>query len=118
MCQSKQRIIHTHASDRELGKIYQPEIALHAGPNQVSAALLNLTLDKAKLAQRKDWLMGLKAGYETSLQPPAQNSPVDMAAVMSWLQANLPDDVIITNGAGNFALWPNKVFSYGANQSR
>ena len=113
----KQRIIHTHASDRELGKIYQPEIALHAGPNQVSAALLNLTLDKAKLAQRKDWLMGLKAGYETSLQPPAQNSPVDMAAVMSWLQANLPDDVIITNGAGNFALWPNKVFSYGANQS-
>ena len=35
----KQRIIQTHASDRELGKIYQPEIALHAGPNQVSAAL-------------------------------------------------------------------------------
>ena len=57
--------------------------------------------------------MGLKAAYETSLQPPAQDSPVDMAAVMSWLQANLPDDVIITNGAGNFALWPNKVFPMG-----
>ena len=113
----KQQIIQTHASDRELGKIYQPELALHAGPNQVSAALMDLKLDKAKSAQRRAWLSGLKASYNASLQPPVQDSPVDMAAVMSWLQANLPDDVIITNGAGNFALWPNKVFAYGANQT-
>lgn len=113
----KQRIIQTHASDRELGKIYQPEIAFHAGPNQVSSALLDISLDGAKSAQRKDWLGSLKSGYESSLHPPPQDSPVDMAAVMSWLQDNLADDVIITNGAGNFALWPNKVFCYGPNQS-
>ena len=113
----KQHIIQTHASDRELGKIYQPEIALHAGPNQVSSALTHLQLDTTKSAQRRDWIAGLKASYEASLQPAAQNSPVDMAAVMSWLQDNLADDVIITNGAGNFALWPNKVFSYGAKQT-
>ena len=35
---------------------------------------------------------------------------------MGWLQTHLDEDVIITNGAGNFALWPNKVFSYGAKQ--
>ena len=39
-----------------------------------------------------------------------------MSAVMGWLQTHLDEDVIITNGAGNFALWPNKVFSYGAKQ--
>ena len=113
----KQRIIQTHASDAEIGKIYQPELAIHAGPNRFSAALLEMTLDGSNLAQRADWLAGLKTAYQASLRPPAQNSPVDMAAVMAWLQDNLPDDVIITNGAGNFALWPNKVFCYGQGQS-
>lgn len=113
----KQRIIQTHACDREIGKIYQPEIAFHAGPNQFSAALMNVSLDGPGSKKRKDWLASLKADYKASIQPPAQDSPVDMAAVMSWLQDNLPDDVIITNGAGNFALWPNKVFSYGKKQS-
>ena len=113
----KQRIIQTHASDRELGKIYQPDIAFHAGPNAFSAALMDISLEGTGSDKRKDWLTGLKADYIQSLQPAAQDSPVDMAAVMAWLQDNLPDDVIITNGAGNFALWPNKVFAYGANQS-
>ena len=113
----KQRIIQTHASDRELGKIYQPEVALHAGPNLVSAALQQIKLDDTKAAQRNAWLANLRTAYEASLKPPTQNSPVDMAAVMSWLQDNVPHDVIITNGAGNFALWPNKVFCYGPDQS-
>jgi acetolactate synthase-1/2/3 large subunit len=36
-----------------------------------------------------------------------------MGIVMQWLQENLPDDVIITAGAGNFSIWPNKLFRYG-----
>jgi acetolactate synthase-1/2/3 large subunit len=28
-----------------------------------------------------------------------------MAGVMDWLEANLPDDAICTNGAGNYATW-------------
>ena len=37
-----------------------------------------------------------------------------MAEGMRWLEANLPDDVIITNGAGNFSIWNGKLFRYGA----
>jgi acetolactate synthase-1/2/3 large subunit len=36
-----------------------------------------------------------------------------MGHVMAYLQAHLPEDVIITNGAGNFAIWPNKQFKFG-----
>jgi len=28
----------------------------------------------------------------------------------------LPDDAILTNGAGNFAIWPNKLFKFGPRQ--
>ncbi|MEM6375162.1 MAG: thiamine pyrophosphate-dependent enzyme, partial [Pseudomonadota bacterium] len=33
--------------------------------------------------------------------------------VSRYLRETLPDDVIITNGAGNFTAWPNKFFLYG-----
>jgi acetolactate synthase-1/2/3 large subunit len=36
-----------------------------------------------------------------------------MAAVMEHLRSTLPDDAILTNGAGNFAVWPNKYFAFG-----
>mgnify|MGYP001092729669 CR=1 FL=1 len=37
-----------------------------------------------------------------------------MVAVSAWLRENLPADAILTNGAGNFTVWPNKFFRFGA----
>ena len=39
-----------------------------------------------------------------------------MAAIMAGLRDTLPDDVILTNGAGNFAIWPNRFFRFGPGQ--
>jgi acetolactate synthase-1/2/3 large subunit len=36
-----------------------------------------------------------------------------MVAISAWLRDNLPGDVILTNGAGNFTVWPNKFFKFG-----
>ena len=33
--------------------------------------------------------------------------------VMAWLRHELPADVTVTNGAGNFTVWPNKFMLYG-----
>ncbi|MEY4873217.1 MAG: hypothetical protein RLZZ563_2547 [Pseudomonadota bacterium] len=102
-----QRLIHVHGSDREIGKIYQPEIGLHAGPNAFAAAL------RPVMGGWATWRAKARAGYEASFAAPAQPSPVDMVAVMAWLQDALPEDAILTNGAGNFAVWPNKFFRFG-----
>ena len=39
-----------------------------------------------------------------------------MGEVMRHLQAELPDDAILTNGAGNFAIWTNKHFRFTGRQ--
>ncbi|MGB2206465.1 MAG: thiamine pyrophosphate-dependent enzyme, partial [Candidatus Puniceispirillaceae bacterium] len=52
--------------------------------------------------------------YLSSFEVAAQNSPVDMGEVMKILADILPDDVIITHGAGNFALWPNRFMKFGS----
>ncbi|MFZ1513556.1 MAG: thiamine pyrophosphate-dependent enzyme, partial [Tabrizicola sp.] len=40
-------------------------------------------------------------------------SPVDMGPVMAHVRAVLPKDAILTNGAGNFTVWPNKFYKFG-----
>ena len=102
-----QKLIHVHPSDREIGKVYQPALGIHAGPNAFAAALSPVKGDWA------GWRANARKSYEASFSAPAQPSPVDMAAVMEHLRAVLPDDVILTNGAGNFTVWPNKFFKFG-----
>ncbi|ETW14122.1 thiamine pyrophosphate protein [Roseivivax marinus] len=106
----RQRIIHVHQSADEIGKVYRPALGLHASHDAVARSL---TPSKA---DRGTWRTEARAAFEASLDVPAQPSPVDMAAVMAHLAEVLPEDAIVTNGAGNFAIWPNKVFAYGPGQ--
>jgi acetolactate synthase I/II/III large subunit len=103
----KQKIIHVHGSDREIGKIYIPTIGIQAGPNAFAAALTPVK------GNWGDWRARARAAFEATFALPAQPSPVDMVQVMAHLSEVLPEDVILTNGAGNFTIWPNKFFKFG-----
>ncbi|MEO9822988.1 MAG: thiamine pyrophosphate-binding protein [Paracoccaceae bacterium] len=108
----RQMLIHTHTSAAELGKIYQPDIAINAGPNAVASALAGLSVK----GDWSDWCADARARYEATFDLPPHPGPVDMREVMKHLQSHLPDDAIVTNGAGNFSIWNNKYFRYGPDQ--
>jgi acetolactate synthase-1/2/3 large subunit len=105
--QPRQKIIHVHASTAEIGKIYIPTLGIPAGPNAFVAALSPVQGDWAA------WRARARADYEATFTLPAQPSPVDMGIVTAHLRDVLPEDVILTNGAGNFTSWPNKFFKFG-----
>lgn len=102
-----QKLIHVHGSDRELGKIYQPTLGIHAGPNAFAAALSPVHGDWAQ------WRAQARADWEAGMDLPPQPSPVDMGLASAHLRDVLPKDAILTNGAGNFTVWPNKFYKYG-----
>ncbi|GGF44055.1 thiamine pyrophosphate TPP-binding domain-containing protein [Aliidongia dinghuensis] len=102
-----QKLIHVHGSDREIGKIYVPWIGIHAGPNAFAAALTPVAGNWA------EWRAQARQDYAATFNAPVQPGPVDMVAVTAWLREHLPEDVILTNGAGNFTVWPNKFFQFG-----
>lgn len=102
-----QKLIHVHGSDREIGKIYQPVLGIQAGPNGFAAALVPVRGGWGA------WRAKARAAFEASFDVPVQPSPVDMVAAMAHLRGLLPEDVILTNGAGNFTVWPNKFFKFG-----
>jgi acetolactate synthase-1/2/3 large subunit len=107
-----QMLIHVHVSDRELGKIYQPDIAIHASADRFARDLAEAPV-KGGWAE---WRKAARQGYEATFELPAQPGPVDMTEVMAHLRRRLPDDAILTNGAGNFAIWSNKYFRFGPSQ--
>jgi len=104
-------LVHSHASDLELGKIYQPDLPIHAGPNALCKVLAQLDLR----GNWQGWATAQRRAYEASMALPARETPLDMGGVLAHLQETLPDNAILTNGAGNFAIWHNKFFRYGAN---
>ncbi len=105
----KQKLIHVHISEHELGKIYQPDVAIQSCPNAFAQAI-------AAHLVRGDWSAWrseAKAAWERGFDLADLPSPVDMGKVTAYLNDTLADDVILTNGAGNFAVWPNKFFKFG-----
>lgn len=103
----RQRLIHVHASAAEIGKIYRPTLGIQAGPNEFAAALAPMRGDRA------GWRAAARAAWEAGFDLPPLPSPVDMGAVTAHLRAVLPEDAILTNGAGNFSVWPNKFYRFG-----
>lgn len=107
-----QKLIHVHVSDRELGKVYIPDLAVQAGPNAFAAALA----ERSVRGDWGDWRANARAGFEASFDLPDLPSPVDMGKVTAYLRDRLPADAVLTNGAGNFTVWPNKFFKFGPGQ--
>jgi acetolactate synthase-1/2/3 large subunit len=55
----KQRLVHVHSSDREIGKIYAADVPVHAGPNQFAAAVKGLQVD----GSWADWCKAARESY-------------------------------------------------------
>ena len=105
-----QALIHVHASEAELGKVYRPVLGIHADPGAFMAALEPVEGGWAA------WRRAARADWEAGFALPDQPSAVDMGKVIAHLQAVLPDDAILTSGAGNFAVWPGYFFRFGPGQ--
>jgi acetolactate synthase-1/2/3 large subunit len=101
-------IVHVHADPDELGRVYAPDTAIAANASSVVQHLA-----RAEPAGNwADWTSDARADYEAWIAP--QESPGDLKQeeIIKWLSDNLPDDTILTNGAGNYAAWLHRYFVY------
>jgi acetolactate synthase-1/2/3 large subunit len=106
----KQRLIHVHPDPEELGRVYQPELAIAATPGSFLAAM------NAMPAQATPAARSAAAGAAADLRAWRSPRPVpgalDLWQVVLWLDERLPDDAILTNGAGNFSTWLHRLYRY------
>ncbi|HEX7328553.1 MAG TPA: thiamine pyrophosphate-binding protein [Casimicrobiaceae bacterium] len=107
----KQALIHVHPGSDELGRVYQPRVAILSTPG----AFLSAIDARAARAADPDPSMSparAHADYEAWRAPRPVAGAVDLWRIVRWLDEHLDDDVIVANGAGNFATWMHRLFRY------
>jgi acetolactate synthase-1/2/3 large subunit len=107
-----QALIHIHPDPNELGRVYQPRLAIACGLADFSNALR--TVDLGDNEARRSWLRDARAAYVKFSTPPQSSAAnyVDLAAIVGWLSDHLPDDALVSNGAGNYTVWVHRYFRY------
>jgi len=109
----KQKLVHIHADSFELGRVYQAALPIHAGVEAGAAMLAALPAPAAK--PWKDWTTGARAEHEAFVTPPkphAELTGVDLGAAMAHLNQVLPEDAMLSNGAGNYTVWLHRFYAY------
>jgi acetolactate synthase-1/2/3 large subunit len=66
----------------------------------------------ALLALRQDITRAANEAYRAWSTPKPNPGAVQLGSLVLWLRERLPDDVIVTNGAGNYTGWVHRFFRF------
>ncbi len=106
----RQTLIHVHPGSGELGRVYQPAIAIAATPG---AFLASIDGTRSRPMAPREPATQAHDDYEAWRAPRAVPGAVDLWQIVRWLDERLPENAILANGAGNYATWVHRVFRYG-----
>jgi acetolactate synthase-1/2/3 large subunit len=105
-----QKLVHIHPGAEELGRVYQGDLMINAtmtAAAQALAALPRVTGENVGATTAE-----ANADYRAWQGRKEVPGPVQMWEVIQRLDATLPADAIVTNGAGNYATWVHRFHRY------
>ena len=109
-----QALVHIYPDAEELGRVYQATLAINAGMPQFASRLAMMI--PVEEPPWRDQLASAREEYEAWQQRPAvyanAHPAIDLWEVVQTLRRAVPDDAIITNGAGNFSGWAHRFWRY------
>ncbi|HVJ34018.1 MAG TPA: thiamine pyrophosphate-binding protein [Terriglobia bacterium] len=105
-----QPLVHVHADPEELGRVYQAVLPVNSGMAQF--AHMAAALGKIDHTAWDAWTESARADYLENMKHFPVPGAVQMGDIMQYLRGHLPDDTIITNGAGNYATWAHRFYQY------
>ena len=114
----RQPLVHVHPDPEELGRVYQATLAINAGMRSFAALLAALEPTMADdLRRRREALVdAARADYAAwQAEPPvfaARPEALNLWRFVRLLEARLPRDFLLANGAGNFATWGHRFHRY------
>ena len=107
----RQTLVQVHAGEGEIGRVYHPALGIQAAPTCLAATLESL--QPPNEVPWRDATAQARADYlDWTGTAPSAPGPVNMAEIVLWLRDRLPRDAIVTNGAGNYAIWPGRFYRF------
>ena len=110
------KVVHIHPGPEEIGRIYKPHLGIACSPISFVNALDN-ALKGLNTKPSSENQINTNQAHEDYLEwgnmpLEAPNSGVDLTSAFRSLRENLEPNTIITNGAGNYAVWGHRLFRF------
>lgn len=109
----RQKVIHIHPDEHEIGRIIQPDVAIVA--TTADAMQLLLSLPSVPVPAWSQWTSRARAAHLSFCDAPPRHADatgVDLAVAVNHLRKHFPDSAIVANGAGNYSVWLHRFFPY------
>jgi acetolactate synthase-1/2/3 large subunit len=106
----RQRFVHVYPAPDEIGRVFQPDLAIASSvAGFAAAANLMKPLDAKRWTA---WRAAARKEFLASTEPPTTSFPLDLGRVLADLRKRLPADFIVTLDAGNFTGWLHRFLTY------
>ena len=105
-----QGLVHVYPDPEELGRVYQPDLAINAAVGPFTA-LARQSL-QADTAAWDAWTEAARREYEDWIVPRQSPGPLNLSQIFHDLREAAPADTIFTSDAGNFAGWAGRYFPF------
>jgi acetolactate synthase I/II/III large subunit len=103
-------LIHVHSDATELGRLYHPTLAIQSSMPAIAAALA--TMPALSAPAWRDSVAEARANYVAWQAPRPMVGALDLWQVVAALRTRLPENAIVTNGAGNYTVWLHRLYRY------
>jgi acetolactate synthase I/II/III large subunit len=104
-----QKLVHIHPGAEELNSVFHPEIAIQSSIGPVVEALAAIKLSATPWAAET---AQARLDYEEWITPLEDGASVNLSRIFYHISQEVPEDTIITNGAGNYAGWLHRFFQH------
>jgi acetolactate synthase-1/2/3 large subunit len=105
----RQSLIHIHPGAEELGRVFQPALAVNASIGEAARMLKSIRVENPAWAGQAE---AAHAEFEVFSTPVEVERGVNLSKVFAELSGLVKKDAIVTNGAGNYAAWLHRFFKH------
>ena len=108
--ETDQDLIHIMPGAEELGRVYNPDLGINSSLRQFCKMARELApVDNSAWASEA--AIG-NADYLERIKPTDAPGDVNMSEIVSWLSNRMPEDGVVTHGAGNYSVWVTRFFQH------
>jgi acetolactate synthase I/II/III large subunit len=105
-----QTLVHVHADPNELGRVFRADVPVVSASREFLAAVQGLGVVDG--AARSEWVESAHEAFLASLRHRRGPGELDLGDVLEHLREHMPDDAILTNGAGNYTVWCHRFYAF------
>jgi acetolactate synthase I/II/III large subunit len=109
----RQTLVHVHADPAELGRVFEAALPIHADSPAAAEGLLEL--EPVDGTRWSCWTRAARDEHLAFAVPTPVPGGVNLGEVLIHLRERLPDDAVLTNGAGNYTVWCHRFFEFRRN---